>query len=98
MLPVMSHQTTQDDWRLQSGCGPFVAGHTLTWMSWRGPRPEWDHDHCLFCGQKLAQYDWPEVQKEGYADEKEYHWLCGTCGTDFRDILHLKLIGGPGAA
>jgi ribosomal protein S27AE len=47
------------------------------------------------CGQKLAEHDWPDVQHEGYADEKEYRWLCGQCGQDFQTILSLNLIGGP---
>jgi hypothetical protein len=43
----------------------------------------------------LAEHDLAGVYHEGYADERDYHWLCGQCARDFQSILNLALIGGP---
>jgi hypothetical protein len=83
-----------DDWRLQAGGPKVVMGHTFTWKRWHAPRPSWDHDHCALCNQELAEHDLPGVQHEGYADERDYHWLCGQCAQDFKTVLNLTLIGG----
>ena len=85
----------EPDWRLQTGGTRLVAGHTFTWKRWLPPKPSWDHDHCALCGQKITHLNLPDAHHEGYADEKEYHWLCVTCASDFHEALHLKLIGGP---
>lgn len=84
------------DWRLQSGVR-LVEGHTFTWKRWHAPRPSWDHDHCTLCGQKLTDLDIPDAQADGYADEREYYWLCAQCVIDFRDTLQLRIVGGPAA-
>jgi hypothetical protein len=86
----------QDDWRLKQMPGAdLVRGHTFTWKKWRGPNPSWDHDHCALCNQKLAEQDWPDVQHWGYADEKDYHWLCEECALAVKDGLNLTLLNGP---
>jgi hypothetical protein len=86
----------EDDWRLQGGT-KLVMGHTLTWKKWRAPRPSWDHDHCTLCFQRLAEPEkhFTDAQYEGYADERDYYWLCRQCALDFKDTLNLILIGGP---
>ena len=87
----------ESDWRLQSGGGPLVEGRTFTWKLWHAPKPSWDHDHCELCGQKLTDLKLPDSRAEGYADECEYYWLCAQCALDFRDTLHLRIVGGPAA-
>jgi hypothetical protein len=39
------------DWRLQ-GQEKYLGGVTLVRRRWQQQRPDWDHDHCEFCGAK----------------------------------------------
>jgi hypothetical protein len=55
----------------------------------------YDHDHCAACGKKLAEFDWPETEHEGYltklpvppAGENQLTWICRQCFADFREAL-----------
>jgi hypothetical protein len=87
----------QDEWRLQMPGANRVRGQTFTWKKWHASNLDWDHDHCELCTQKLAEQDWPDVQHWGYADEKDYHWLCEECALIVKDALNLTLINDPKA-
>ena len=50
---------TKDDWRLQ-GQDKYVYGRAWTWKPYRKYREGWDHDHCAFCGTKLAEQGTPD--------------------------------------
>lgn len=71
------------DWRLQ-GQGAFLSGVVLQRRRYAQPRPDWDHDHCEFCGVKFMNVDSVDVVREGYATLDGYHWICDTCFGDFR--------------
>ena len=86
----------EDDWRLDRR--DLIEGHTLTWERWHAPKPSWDHDHCVPCWAKIADWNDGEVQPEAYVDEAHSEWLCAACAGEFREMLCLKLIGGPAAA
>jgi hypothetical protein len=34
---------------------------------------------------EFALRDDPEVQREGYATEDDYHWICTKCFTELRE-------------
>ena len=85
-----------DDWRLDRR--KLVEGHTLTWETWRAPKTTWDHDHCVLCWAKIADWSADDVQPEAYVDKERSEWLCAACANEFRDLLKLRLIGGPAAA
>src|SRR5438046_2664461 len=74
------------DWRL-TGQEKYLFGVLLHWSTWRPPEgnPDWDHDHCEFCGQKFMLSDSSEAQQEGYTTEDRYHWICRKCFKDFKD-------------
>jgi hypothetical protein len=85
----------KDDWRLQ-GQERYLKGATLYWRKYRRPpwNPDWDHDHCEFCGAKFMEEDYPDVLHEGYATSDEYRWVCKPCFEDFAEIcLSLALAG-----
>ena len=53
----------------------------------------WDHDHCAACTVKFAEFDGPDIQREGYATEDDYprgacyDWVCQKCFQDLRDDM-----------
>lgn len=71
---------------------PF-RGIRLRRKSYKAPRPDWDHDHCVICWAKFAEFEGPEILHEGYATTAEskwgedYHWVCPTCFDDLRNIF-----------
>ena len=83
----------EDDWRLQ-GQERYLMGSTLILRAYRlnAKNPEWDHDHCEFCGKTFSLEDIPDALKEGYATEDDYRWICSTCFLDFREDFKWQVI------
>ena len=79
------------DWRLYQGQETYLTGITLHWSRWTQTRPHWDHDHCAFCWAKFMDADWPGILREGYTDALDYHWICASCFSDFRDRFRWNL-------
>jgi hypothetical protein len=73
-----------DDWRIQ-GQEKQLYGRRWTWRRYQPYREGWGHDHCAFCGLKLADDGTPDSLHEGYSTLDDYHWVCGTCFEDFRE-------------
>ena len=72
----------ESDWRLVDQ-EQYLTGVMLFRRTWKQSRPSWDHDHCEFCGAKSSTAS--NDLHEGWATEDEYHWICRTCFTDFRE-------------
>ena len=81
---------TQDDWRRQ-GQERYLEGVELSWKRYTKYREEWDHDHCEFCGAKFMESGDQDIQKEGYATEDNYRWICKQCFDDFREEFNWTL-------
>lgn len=81
-----------EDWRLQ-GQERYLQGATLRRKAWLGSNESWDHDHCAFCGSKFVER--PGDLREGYATVDEYHWICASCFSSFRDRFEWKVEEGP---
>jgi predicted transposase YbfD/YdcC len=81
-----------DDWRLR-GQEDVLKGATLWLKTWTQTRENWDHDHCEFCWAEFNAIPGagPDVLREGWTDEKEYHWICDTCFRDFKDRFQFKI-------
>jgi hypothetical protein len=73
--------------------GAFLRGLTLTHRKYRpyAKNPTWDHDHCEFCGAEFSLQETPDVLKEGYATDDDYHWVCGDCFRRFRGRFDWKV-------
>jgi hypothetical protein len=74
-----------EDWRLQ-GQEKYLKGKILKWKKYNKPRPGWDHDHCEFCWQKIAE-EQDKIKNsinEAYCDESCNKWVCPTCYEDFK--------------
>ena len=72
------------DWRLQ-GQEAYLKGVTLTLQRWSSSNPQWDHDHCEFCGAKFMAEGNPEALSVGYATGDRYRWVCPPCFEDFNE-------------
>lgn len=80
----------KDDWRRQ-GQEAYLLGLRFQRKPYTKYRDDWDHDHCEFCGQKLAEYKADDVLNEGYATEDNYRWLCPECFDDFKEEFGWEL-------
>ena len=54
--------------------------------------PEWDHDHCEFCGARFMVEDHPGTLKQGYATEDDYRWICEACFADLQERFGWKVV------
>lgn len=73
----------KDDWR-RMGQEEYLKGAALTHVSlYHAPRPEWDHEHCEFCWEKIAEYE--GCQHSGFCTLDRYHWICEACFRDFQE-------------
>lgn len=84
------------DWRLQ-GQERYLRGIALVLRRYRRNErnPNWDHDHCEFCGMKFS-LSAPDALREGYASEGDERWICPTCFEDFRDRFAWRVGGTSG--
>lgn len=74
---------TEPDWRLQGQEG-YLAGITLIRREWRQSRPNWDHDHCEFCGVEFGAENRADVLHQGWTTADDYRWICDVCVSDFK--------------
>lgn len=82
--------TDKTDWRLQ-GQEKYLHGVPVWWKTYTRYRESWDHDHCAFCWAKFSEDEQAE-EREGYATEGDYHWICNLCFEDFKDSFAWQVI------
>ena len=87
-----------NDWRLQ-GQERYLRGLELWHRPYRRypKKPSWDHDHCSFCWAKFMVEDVPDVLHEGYCTLDDYHWICGKCFDDFKELFGWRVAAAPPA-
>ena len=75
--------SSDHEWRLENARD--LAGLSWHRERWARPSPTWDHDHCEGCSTRFADFDWPEVLREGFTNDAPpwrragYHWVCDAC-------------------
>lgn len=89
------------DWRLERlESQEYLRGVSFARKMYRAYRPEWEHDHCAACWQKLVELGGTAegAVHEGYATTAEYdrgaeyEWVCVPCfeafahEMDWRDV------------
>lgn len=84
-----------DHWGQSGQEDIFPPGTTMELRPYRGPRPEWDHDHCIFCWGKFmdptlsdesrqAIESDPEIMTAGYTVGSDGgDWVCPACFDEF---------------
>jgi hypothetical protein len=77
----------------------FPPGTTLELRPYRTHRPDWDHDHCIFCWAKLmdpglseasraAVESDPSILTSGYSTGPAGgEWVCPSCFDEFAERL-----------
>ena len=55
-----------------------------------GQYPNFDHDHCELCTEKIMNID--GCEKEGYVTLDIYYWLCKDCFSKYHEYLSAKLL------
>jgi len=78
-----------NDWRRQ-GQEKYLMGVKLIYHKYHMPRPEWDHDHCEFCGIKFTLNN--NDLKKGYSTEDGYYWICDQCFNDFKSEFNWQVV------
>jgi hypothetical protein len=78
-------------WRIHNA--HHLRGLRLRFQRYAEWSKSWDHDHCAACWAKLAEFDGPDIQHEGYATCDDYpkgaryDWICSTCFADLKDEM-----------
>lgn len=81
-----------EDWRLQ-GQEKWLTGATFCWQTYK-PRPNWDHDHCVFDSRRISAE--PGERNEGYVTtDHRRHWVCKECFQDFAGMFKWKVVDCP---
>ncbi len=92
MWPYSKIMEPERDWRIDN-CKQ-IRGVKLRRKKYSAPRKDWDHDHCVACWEKFADFDGPDILHEGYATTaaykwgEDYDWVCPKCFTELRDAMN----------
>lgn len=71
---------------------PFLKGITLEWKKYKQDSPQWDHEHCEFCGGKFMEEVDGKIFNAGWTDETENHWICSGCFDEKKDTYQFKVL------
>ena len=74
----------QNDWRLTNQIN-YLYGKKLKHIYYQTYKKAWNHDHCEFCNDIICN-----ETKRYYCTLDQYHWICETCFTDFKDMFNWK--------
>jgi hypothetical protein len=75
-----------------------LEGQKFRFKIYKGPRPDWDHDHCAACWQKFAEFEGPDILHEGFAVTDEYDkgadyvWICSPCFKALKDRMRWSVV------
>ena len=93
----MSNRPQSEDpnqWRIENA--RRLQGLTLHFRRYTRWSESWDHDHCVACWAKFAEFDGPEILHEGYATGPDYvhgenyAWVCPRCFYDLQRALEWR--------
>lgn len=73
-----------NDWRLEN-TPEDAEGATLLHLQYKQPSDHWDHEHCVFCWQKIAEPKILDSVHEGYVLKVKLgheEWVCPECFAD----------------
>ena len=81
------------DWRLEIYDG-YLNGATFSLEKFVSTQIN-DHEHCMFCWQKITDLPIEDSDTEGYctvdAETGQTLWVCKQCFNDFQKQLDFKL-------
>jgi len=74
----------ENDWRFM-GQDKYLMEKELIYHKYHVSKPNWEHDHCAFCGVKFSEQEGD--LHEGYSTKDDYHWICKDCFNDFKEMF-----------
>ncbi len=81
------------DWRVETYNG-YLNGQTFTLQKFVST-PTNDHEHCVFCWQKITDLKIDDCDTEGYctfySKTGQTNWICKNCFNDFKERFNFKL-------
>lgn len=84
----------KNDWRLDTYDG-YLDGATFTLQKFVSTKSN-DHEHCVFCWQKITDLDIKDCETEGYCTMYEKtgqtQWICKDCFNEFKKKFNFKVI------
>jgi len=68
---------------------PYLKNKKFVLKKWKVPKenPNWDHDHCEICFQRISNSNYSDEEREAFADEKEEDWICRKCFNKYLENL-----------
>lgn len=84
-----------DRWGQSGQEDRFPPGTTMELRPYRAPRPEWDHDHCIFCWAKFMDPTLSGASRRAIESDSEIltagytagpdggEWVCPGCFDEF---------------
>ena len=85
-----------DDWRLENS-PDGAQDATLRRLKYKQPSAMWDHEHCIFCWQKIAEPHIQDSVHEGYAFAGDRDWVCPQCFTDMSKHFNWSVVDETGS-
>jgi hypothetical protein len=49
-----------------------LQGAAFRFAEYKAPTDDWDHDHCIGCWAKFADFDGPDILHVGYVHDRPY--------------------------
>lgn len=84
---------TVNDWRLDIYDG-YLDGATFTLKKFASTETN-DHEHCVFCMQKITDLAIEDCETEGYCTmwkkTGQTHWICKKCFSEFKKKFNFKV-------
>jgi len=84
--------SADNGWRLENA--KHLKGRTLALKRYFRPNENWDHDHCVACWAKVAEFEGQEIIHEGYVtlpdnskNDRYQWWICPECFSDLSMTL-----------
>jgi hypothetical protein len=78
--------TENNDW-IRKSLVKF-AGQRFQFSTYVHPSPEWDHEHCVGCWEKISDVT-EAAQRTGYVNDND-EWICANCFAMFKCELEFQ--------
>lgn len=83
----------ENDWRLDMYNG-YLDGETFSLEKFISTAMN-DHEHCVFCMQKITDLNIEDCQTEGYCTvykkTGQTQWICKECFDEFKKKFNFKI-------
>lgn len=83
----------KNDWRLDTYDG-YLNGATFALKKFVSTKNN-DHEHCVFCWQKITDLTIEDCDMEGYCamyeSTRQTQWICKDCFNEFKNLFNFNV-------